>query len=190
MYIKGESTTDPRRYNAPCSNEIAAIFTNPSGNPPFDRSIAVYPKEESMQEISIISSCCDPMIYPILFPSGEDGWSNDIKYTDNGNTLKRCNVTMMEFYQHKFAIWGICHNGIRSIYFNPVLTAGKLTQQYMVDTYTKIEGGRLTWIRNHQRELRAEAYGGLSDFVKNRAKQEGVRAGKLIILPSSFTGGP
>ncbi|EFJ29017.1 hypothetical protein SELMODRAFT_37068, partial [Selaginella moellendorffii] len=75
-------TTDPQRYNAPCSNEIAAIFTNPSANPPFDRSIAVYPKEESMQEISIISSCCDPMIYPILFPSGEDGWSNDIKYTD------------------------------------------------------------------------------------------------------------
>ncbi|EFJ36199.1 hypothetical protein SELMODRAFT_404760 [Selaginella moellendorffii] len=78
----------------------------------------------------------------------------------------------MEFYQHKFAIWGICHNGIRSIYFNLVLTTGKLTQQYMVDTYTKIEGGRLTWIRNHQRELHAEAYGGLLDFMKNRAEQQ------------------
>ncbi|EFJ25859.1 hypothetical protein SELMODRAFT_37065, partial [Selaginella moellendorffii] len=80
MYIKGENTIDPRRYNAPNSNEIAAVFTNSTRELPFNCSIAIHPKGESMQEISIVSSCCDPMVYPLLFPNGNEGWSPDLKY--------------------------------------------------------------------------------------------------------------
>jgi hypothetical protein len=37
--------------------------------------------------------------------------------------------------------------------FNPILNAAKLTQQYIVDAYVKIEGNRLNHIRISQKNL-------------------------------------
>ncbi|XP_051157417.1 uncharacterized protein LOC127279225 [Leptopilina boulardi] len=67
---------------------------------------------------------------------------------------------------------------------------GKLTQQYIVDVWSKVEGERLKYIRLQQKKLRAELYCGLMDYIHNKAKDENVRPGKMIILPSTFIGGP
>ncbi|XP_051156397.1 uncharacterized protein LOC127278640 [Leptopilina boulardi] len=66
----------------------------------------------------------------------------------------------------------------------------KLTQQYVVDVWSKVEGERLKYIRLQQKKLRAELYCGLMDYVRNKAKNENVRLGKMIVLPSTFIGGP
>ncbi|CAG7824648.1 unnamed protein product, partial [Allacma fusca] len=67
---------------------------------------------------------------------------------------------------------------------------GKLTQQIAVDAYAKAEANRLYWLRSHQKDLRVEMYTGLLDHMENRANSEGIKAGKAVILPSSFMGSP
>jgi hypothetical protein len=58
----------------------------------------------------------------------------------------------------------------------------------VVHLWAAAEHCRLSWIRTHQKDLRAELYNGVVD-----ALHEGVDAlsiGKKIVLPASFTSGP
>ncbi|XP_044575150.1 uncharacterized protein LOC123258957 [Cotesia glomerata] len=55
--------------------------------------------------------------------------------------------------------------------------------------YAKIETERLNWIRNNQKKLRSEEYVLLKDaLTKNDGQSSTI--GKMVVLPSSFTGGP
>jgi hypothetical protein len=66
---------------------------------------------------------------------------------------------------------------------------GRLFQQYIVDQFASIEQSRLMFLRYNQTKLRAELYSGLQDALRD-GENELARVGKLIVLPSSFTGGP
>jgi len=58
-----------------------------------------------------------------------------------------------------------------------------------VDCYAAIEAWRLLYIKNHQSTLRAELYNGLQDAI-TASENDAHAAGKRLILPASFTGGP
>ena len=60
---------DQRWYNE-TRHEVAAIFVEDEGAPPFKRDITVYPKDVPTQTISNMSANCDPMCYPIISPGG------------------------------------------------------------------------------------------------------------------------
>ena len=56
-----------------------------------------------------------------------------------------------------------------------------------------MEESRLLWVRNNQKAIRAEVYQGLADMVTARdglERLQGREAGRRIVLPGSFTGGP
>ncbi len=72
-------------------------------------------------------------------------------------------VTMLQYYQYMIA-----HRGAS----NPILHAGHLFQQYIVDAYVKVEATRLHYQRFHQGQLRAESYRGLMDYLANVAEEE------------------
>lgn len=74
--------------------------------------------------------------------------------------------------------------------FNPIISAGKLTQQWIVDSYLQVEANNLNFVRCKQNKLRAELYQGLADHVANAAENAGLQAGVPVILPSSFEGSP
>ena len=74
--------------------------------------------------------------------------------------------------------------------FNPILNASQLTQQIFVDYCCRIEGDRLKFIRNQQSKLRVETYVGLTDALHVRAQDENLKCGRVVILPSTFTGSP
>jgi hypothetical protein len=74
--------------------------------------------------------------------------------------------------------------------FSLIDYGGKLTHQYIVDAYLKIEANRLNWVKNNQKELMADSYKGVQDFVRNHANLSNSSIGRVTILPSSFTGGP
>lgn len=79
MVMRRDRQSDQRRYNMPTSNEIAMVFVNDDGEPPFERDIRIYPKNpinEAQQfvNINILSPNLDPMTYVILYPYGEPGW--------------------------------------------------------------------------------------------------------------------
>uniref|UniRef100_UPI00358E4945 uncharacterized protein n=1 Tax=Myxine glutinosa TaxID=7769 RepID=UPI00358E4945 len=71
---------------------------------------------------------------------------------------------------------------------NHILQCRDLFHQFIVDMYAKIESERLLFIRLHQRQLRAESYAHLKDAVNNDGDVQDM--GQLVILPTTFTGGP
>ncbi|XP_070165618.1 LOW QUALITY PROTEIN: uncharacterized protein [Polyergus mexicanus] len=66
----------------------------------------------------------------------------------------------------------------------------RLFQQWLVDSYVKIEKDRIDYCKDHQKELRIETYQGLRDYIQTMADNLNGRIGKMVILPSMFTGSP
>ncbi|CAF2785995.1 unnamed protein product [Rotaria sp. Silwood2] len=64
---------DRRLYNLPTANEVAAVFVGEDNEVPTHRHIATHPRGKNLQIISILHPHCDPMIYPLLFPCGNEG---------------------------------------------------------------------------------------------------------------------
>jgi hypothetical protein len=90
-------------------------------------------------------------------------------------------VSIHDYYCYKFQI--------RLRVFNPILHGKRLFQQFVVDTYIKIESSCLDFIRKNPDRLRADLYQGLADSMLDgdiRAK----KVGKRTVLLTSFIGGP
>ncbi|CAF3164635.1 unnamed protein product [Rotaria sp. Silwood2] len=170
---------DRRLYNLPTANEVAAVFVGEDSDVPTYRHIAIHPRGQDLQTISILHPHCDPMIYPLLFPRGDKGWYPELEKIDQSRNRKR--VSMLQFYSYRVAIRAT---------FSAIHYGGKLFQQYIVDAYVKTEQNRLAFHRQNQKALRVELNQGLMDHLENEAEIEGLRPGHVIILPSSFQGSP
>ena len=66
--------------------------------------------------------------------------------------------------------------------------AGKLFQEYVVDSWATTEQSRLNWIKFNQSKIRADTYQGLTDAVAADPDTDGQDLGQRLILPSSFPG--
>lgn len=116
-------------YNEARCNEVAVIFVGEEGQPPEDRDICIYSKNSKPTSIPYISKHVDPMTYPLIFPNGGFGWMPYMKQVNNKN-----NITMLQFYCYRFSIRDD---------FNQFINLGKLSQQFIVDAWVKVEGSRL-----------------------------------------------
>ena len=174
---------DRRRYNLPHHSEVAAIFVGNNGAPPnsLQRDIVVYPRNRPLHNVSILSPNLDPMIYPLLFPRGEAGYSVNMPHEAAFATAARTTITMSQFYNYRLSV----RHDFSSIFYGE-----SLFQQYCVDAYTKVEGERIDFCRNNQNKLRVETYRGLIDNLTNAADANGRQLGTLVVLPSSFQGSP
>lgn len=170
----------------PTTSEIAAVFETADGAPPSHRHITVTERAGALQNIDYDSMHCDPMCYALIRPCGETGWHIDMPIQGVRQTKIRNTVSMREYVLYRIAVRG---NGPAGD-FNPVINAGKLTQQLFVDYYCRIEGDRLKYIRKEQTKLRVETYIGLTDALRVRAEQGELRVGRIVVLPSSFIGSP
>ena len=77
---------------------------------------------------------------------------------------------------------------IRSGEMNLLHLFRQLTNQYWTDMFAKIVTERLNFIRHNQKKLRVENYIYLKDANINDGNLE--ELGQMVILPSTFTGGP
>ncbi|XP_065210885.1 uncharacterized protein LOC135840629 [Planococcus citri] len=185
MMIRQDRTVDCRRYNLPNCSEVAVIFKNNDGAPPFQRDIRIYPKSENNNEfinINILSCNLDPMCYTLMFPYGEPGWEPNMLSVIQNDDEKEKHITMLQYKKSKLAITRKQQN--------PLLNYGKLLQQYVVDSYVQVEAYRLNYVKNHQQDLRVESYTGLMDYMRNKTDEYGCDVGKQVILPSTFEGSP
>jgi hypothetical protein len=104
MIFDTNRSLDRRRYNAPITNEVAAVFVFPNNDEiPPSRQYSVVSRNGTTQFITEISPICDPLTYPILYPYGENGWHPDLEKADIG-TRKRVRITQMEYYKFFLAI--------------------------------------------------------------------------------------
>ncbi|KAJ8955785.1 hypothetical protein NQ317_014160 [Molorchus minor] len=165
-----------RQHNLPESrSEIAAIFYG--DEPPFDVDLRLYPREIDADgdvqvrhhELKNLHPMADPMVYPLLFPCGENGWSIGMVHNDH-------RITMREFYRYRLQMregFSLLHNG------------GKLFQQYVVDAWVRVEADYLWWIRTNQARFR---------YVQGQAMRRALlgnpddrlRMGRAIVLPSGL----
>src|SRR5690606_26700747 len=98
----------------------------------------------------------DPLSYPIFFPTGTLGWHPNM--TTPLRTGKRIRLTQMEYYSYYFQ---------ERNSFNPILRGGKLTQQFAVDAFAKVEQNRTSFIFHNQDKLRLDSLRGLTDFMQS-----------------------
>ncbi|XP_012850131.1 PREDICTED: uncharacterized protein LOC105969906 [Erythranthe guttata] len=147
------------------------------------RDIVVETQSKKLQHISELHPLYLSFQYPLIFPYVEDGYREDIDLRDSfrGNSGKRKNLTMREYFAYRFQK--------RSIDSPVLLNSKKLFQQLGVDAYSMIESQRLNFIRHNQDQLRVDMYKGIEErFFKGDT--EGKSVGKRIILPGSFIPGP
>ncbi|XP_015189381.1 PREDICTED: uncharacterized protein LOC107073305 [Polistes dominula] len=178
LFFRKNLLRDQRRYNNPRANEIAIVFTDSNGEPPFERDIKVYNRSDAYNytRLNILSPHLDPMTYAIFFPHGESGWEPNLalrSYTGEFNTIS--------LLQYKIA-----QLKIKSGVFNPLLHGGKLLQQGAVDSYLQVEANNLNFIKLNQKKLRVDYYKGLVDYVNNNSTD----TSRPILLPSTFQGSP
>ncbi|XP_060858512.1 uncharacterized protein LOC132935889 [Metopolophium dirhodum] len=166
-------------YNAATCNEVALVIV---GQQFEKRDIIIQSHDNRLQRISELHRSYDALQYPLMFCYGEDGYSIDISQKDATTKLiTDKTVSAANFYSYKIMV--------RKEQDNHLLRYGPLFNQYLVDMYAKIETERLNFIRNHQNKLRADKYIHLKDTV-GRQDVDADQLGKLVVLPSSFTGGP
>jgi len=67
---------DMRQFNQPTAPEVAAIL--PEGELPNLRDIVMETYQGELKHISELHGAYDPLQYPLLFPHGEFGWTDDI----------------------------------------------------------------------------------------------------------------
>ena len=125
--------THERQFNIPCTSELGVLMPNDILN---NRDIILRTRSHGrpLQRINECHRVYDALQYPILFPTGSDGWSIDLKLL-NPKTGDHSNKQMsaMQYYTFK-----LMHRD----YFNPLLYSGRLLQQYVVDQFVKMEIGR------------------------------------------------
>lgn len=182
MRILGKQCRNSKRYNMPTVSEVAALIVGDYESNHHERDIIVETREGMLKRIPTLSKAYFPLQYPLLFPYGEDGWCEGIEYhcPVSGSSIRREYVTLREWVAFR-----IHHRPFEK---SILLYARRLFQQFLVDAYSMIESQRLSWVRAHQNEIRADLYKGLSDAIlRGDVSPSGV--GKRIVLPSSFTGG-
>ncbi|XP_021991571.1 uncharacterized protein LOC110888349 [Helianthus annuus] len=182
LRLLGHVVNNPQ-YNRPNVSEIVVLITNDFGEHTEPRDIVVSTKNGALQRISEVHQLYMPLQYPLLFPYGETGFHERIRYhnnTDRQATKRQC-VTVREYYCYRIHY--------RNNEGTTVLRGGRLLQQYLVDAYTAVEEQRLRWMRNNQNELRVEIYHNVCDAV-TRGDTNAEAIGQRIVLPATFTGGP
>uniref|UniRef100_A0A0A9HGF8 Helitron helicase-like domain-containing protein n=1 Tax=Arundo donax TaxID=35708 RepID=A0A0A9HGF8_ARUDO len=125
------------------------------------------------------------MQYPILFPYGEDSYHENIRYQrcPRSEAIKRKNFTILEYYAYRL------HD--REDDFNTPMCCKRGTQAYVVDAFCCMEESRLNHYRSKSFQLkyRTAPFKEIRNTV-NKGIIDGSEAGQIVILPSSYIGGP
>ncbi|MCH81881.1 helicase-like protein, partial [Trifolium medium] len=147
-----------------------------------DRDVIVETRSGLLQRISTFEPAYWPLQYPLLFPRGEDGYRRDIEFKDNTTKAarKRQFITHLEWVGYRIQQ--------RETHTSTIVFSRRLFHQFLVDSFSTIESDRLRYLKDHQKDLRADMYKGLTEAIL-RGDSDAANTGKRIVLPASFVGG-
>ncbi|XP_018495266.1 uncharacterized protein LOC108864329 [Galendromus occidentalis] len=152
MVFEQNNADDHRRYNFATANEVAIVYVGDEESILGDRFLVIHEQTGNLKFISQLDKLCDPLTYTLLFPSGGHGWHPEMERTEYASP-RRARVTQKQYYSFVLST--------RDRQFNPLHYAGKLLQQFIVDSWLKIEMNRLNFIRQNQHQLRLDTVQGL-----------------------------
>jgi hypothetical protein len=181
LRLLGCNTRNDVQYNLPSNGEIAAIVVGDYSNAEYTYDVLVDDRRFGLKHVSCLHPCYMALQYPLLFPYGEHGFHLGIRYAeDNDNGQGQKYVTMLEFVRY--------HVHYRLNVPNPYTCYERLSDQIDVDTYSMIEGSRLKFIADHQKDLRCESVQGIADAIDKGMTSVDLVGGRVVV-PPSFTGG-
>ncbi|XP_057451985.1 uncharacterized protein LOC130743773 [Lotus japonicus] len=174
---------DPNTYNLPSVNEVAALIVGDFDSSDCGRDIILRTKNGHFQRIYENHSSFLPLQYPILFPYGEKGFSDDIDFANayNVNTdPRRDHISLRE--------WVVFRLFERRFECKRIFLSKRLFQQFVVDCYSMVESQRLYYYRNNQTSIRRHFLEGIEEAM-TRGDTCSSTVGSKVYLPASFKGG-
>jgi hypothetical protein len=137
-------------------------------------------KNKKIKVLKNIDPAVSPLLYPLLFPNGGEGYKHTMKKTD----VRKSRLTMREYVANQLQFYA-------DERFIPLHYAGGLAQQYILDMWTRIEHERLDFLRKNQTKLKVAKYKSIMDHLRSDGPEQ-IRGGvgRHIILPSTFPGSP
>jgi hypothetical protein len=174
---------DPRVYNMPELDEVAALIVGDIGDEEEGRDIVVRERDGYLQRIHETHAKYIPMQYPLLFPFGEDQYQEKVplnRLTKSKSKKKRIRCSL-----RSFIAWRLQERINEDA---TIFRSRRLFQQFVVDLYSMIESQRLSYVRNNQTEIRSDFLAGIEEAV-SKGDFVASSIGARIVLPSSFTGG-
>ncbi|PIA65620.1 hypothetical protein AQUCO_00100849v1 [Aquilegia coerulea] len=155
VWLHYKPDTDKKRYNLPTSEDIAVIMPGDGTEIASKRDIVLHLRGNKLKRISDCHPSYLPLHYVLLFPNGDLGWSTSYLQWDvkrNCHLTKR--LTQLESFRYRIFE--------RSTEYSSIIRGGSLFQEFLVDAWAAYEQNRLSYTRNHQDDLRAEVYSGLT----------------------------
>ena len=147
--------------------DIAALIHSNNLHQPNPRSILIqYNGSLTRQQIDILSPFYEPLQYPIFFPQGTLGWSPETP------------MSQIRWYR------GLLTTENRFLQF------GRLTGEYLVDMYSRVEDERLSYIRRalQQQMNQIEEFRQMDPNSLSQPSQLESFSHWGIVLPASFLG--
>ncbi|GFW10536.1 ATP-dependent DNA helicase [Trichonephila clavipes] len=134
-----------RRFNAPTTNEIAAIVV--SSERTASRDIVIQAHDGRLTRVPDTNRFYDAVEFPIIFWKGQEGYSFDIPQINpfTKQPIPNKKVSCKDFYAY--------HMMVRRNNFNLLLRCRLLFHQFLVDMYVKVESERLRFIALNQTKL-------------------------------------
>lgn len=167
----------PGRYHMPTAPEVSILLPSreqmASSKASIVCSVRPQANEEGTEQLHIIRNhhrSYSPLAYPVFHPEGTDGWHLDL---NSRNFSHARSVTLNKYCRWHMARDSHLHLG------------QKLYQQWIVDNWAREEARKLDYIRNNQKQIRADLYKGLQDANNGN---EVDRSGRVFILPATHTG--
>ena len=187
--LKDPDAGDQRRYNLPIDESFAAIIPAVEDGAT-RRDIIISHRDGRFNRISEVSPIYLPLRYPLLFHFGERGWHYQMLAApdEDGPIIGRGaggsnRVSPREWFA------GLFHS--HKDVFSPVLSAGSLLHEIAVDGACVVESQKVFWLQTHQKQLRADLYQGVVDYLAADANAEANNTiGRRIILPATYQGSP
>ncbi|XP_057248190.1 uncharacterized protein LOC104903059 [Beta vulgaris subsp. vulgaris] len=164
-FVIKEQPPNQHNYSMPSASQVAVVVVGGDDIANLKkRDVMVESFTARLVSIKETAGYYDPLQYPRLFPYGSYGW--DL----NTRSLTGKKITCREFIRICFRV-------------------GRLTQQFAVDNYVKMQVSNLRWVALNQDTIRADLYKGLEDLY-NAGEHNTKNVGRRTILPSSFAGSP
>jgi len=178
-----EVGADARRHNLPTGDEVAMIIPTEYGDSSFRDIVLATRTHNGGTGFTIINenhAGYMPLHYVLLFPRGELGWHWGLELRNPDGNRQKTRMPQRSFYRYRL------HT--RANETDLLFRCQRLFQQYLVDAWAACDQNKLSWLRSHQSNIRADVYNGLVDIVHCQDLDPGL-VGRSVILPSSYTGG-
>ncbi|XP_074292020.1 uncharacterized protein LOC141618853 [Silene latifolia] len=180
-------STDGRTYNLPTVLEVATLIEGDIGPHMEKRDIIIRRLCGGLQRISELHPLYAPLQYPLLIPSGEDGYRPGILHSASSIGVSTSDQPREETSCRDWFAYHLLERP-PDVELPMILLSGKAFHQFLVDCYMLVESYRLNFIRFNQDRLRVDNYKNLSNTV-GRGDVEPSLAGTRFIVPASFPGG-